>query len=186
MGYLQPKYLLNRNSRKIERILGILLQLISYTINFFIDVQTNCNIYWQQAIREERGKRVDAEDPDGWHVIVTMPSGEHKGRYIKRGSCYQVQALFLQLEIIIEMSYSTDQELTTTCLLKINHHFTAFFFFNFQAVYDWVGAMSTTPIFFTLHSGGKMMRPEDTTEGHGRLHLRKRVSESYSNRESGK
>ena len=115
---------------------------------------------------------MDDEDLDGWHVIVTMPSGEHVGRNIKRGSCYQIQ----------EISYSSYQELTTTCLLKINHHFTAFFF-NFQAVYDWVGAISTTPIFFTLH-GGKMKKPEETIEGHGRLHLRKRVSESYYLREN--
>ena len=46
----------------------------------------------QQAIREARHKRVLKEDRSGWHVIVKMPNGERISRYIKKKSCYQVQA----------------------------------------------------------------------------------------------
>ena len=46
----------------------------------------------QQAIREARHKRVLKEDRSGWHVIVKMPNGERISHYIKKKSCYQVQA----------------------------------------------------------------------------------------------
>ena len=46
----------------------------------------------QQAIREERHKRVLKEDRSGWQVIVKMPNGERISHYIKKKSCYQVQA----------------------------------------------------------------------------------------------
>ena len=33
------------------------------------------------------------EDRNGWHVIVKMPNGERISRFVKKRSCYQVQAL---------------------------------------------------------------------------------------------
>ena len=33
------------------------------------------------------------EDKSGWHVIVKMPNDERISRYIKKESCFQVQAL---------------------------------------------------------------------------------------------
>ena len=47
----------------------------------------------QRAIREARYKRVLKEDRSGWHVIVKMPNDERISRYIKKKSCYLVQAL---------------------------------------------------------------------------------------------
>ena len=47
----------------------------------------------QRAIREARLNRVLNEDKSGWHVIVKFPNGERISRYIKKESCYQVQAL---------------------------------------------------------------------------------------------
>ena len=68
---------MSRDSLKTARILE------HYT--FFFPLQ------W--AIREARHNGVFNEDKSGWHVIVKMLNGERISCYIKKESCFQVQAL---------------------------------------------------------------------------------------------
>ena len=96
---------MSRNSLKTERVLEY------YT--FFFPLQ--------RAIREARQNRVFNEDKSGWHVIVKMLNGERFSCYIKKESCFQVQALanlkctYVSLGIFELLRINIENTGTVTC-----------------------------------------------------------------------
>ncbi|XP_068745156.1 trichohyalin-like isoform X2 [Montipora capricornis] len=47
----------------------------------------------------------------------------------------------------------------------------------FQEVYDWAGSLQDTPLYFTLHRGGKLVHHKEEVEGSSVLHLTERGKE---------
>ena len=44
-----------------------------------------------------------------------------------------------------------------------------------QEVYDWVGSMEKAPLYFTLHTQGKLIKHADEVKGNSVVHVAERV-----------